>query len=104
MMLLLALVGVVKTIVHGARDPAGSQAACILASTIVIYALLGTIVVNVGTLYRFRLPYVLLQIIFATEGYRLVLAAAAKSRSAPVSTLPTASDASPNRASSTPLL
>jgi hypothetical protein len=40
--------------------------------TSIAYALLGTIVVNAGTLYRFRQPYVLLQIVLAVEGWRRV--------------------------------
>jgi hypothetical protein len=80
----LSLVGLVTTIVTRARTPALSQAAFILAFTIAVYALLGTVVVNVGTLYRFRLPYVLLQMIFAVEGFRILTTANAKSRSASV--------------------
>jgi hypothetical protein len=103
-MLPLAFFAMVMTIVNGTRTPATSQAAFILAVTMAVYALLGTVVVNVGTLYRFRLPYVLLQIIFAVEGYRLVLAAAVKSRSMNVPATPVAADRAPNRQSSAPLL
>jgi hypothetical protein len=41
---------------------------------LIAYALLGTVVLNAGTLYRFRQPYVLLQIILAVEGWRLIVA------------------------------
>ena len=41
---------------------------------LIAYALLGTVVTNAGTLYRFRQPYVLLQIILAVEGWRQIAA------------------------------
>jgi len=50
------------------------QVMFIVLLVLIAYALLGTVVMNAGTLYRFRQPYVLLQIILAVEGWRQIAA------------------------------
>ncbi|MGE3191563.1 MAG: hypothetical protein AB7N90_17900, partial [Vicinamibacterales bacterium] len=40
----------------------------LVAFVLAVYAILGTIVMNAGTLYRLRLPYVLIQFGFAVAG------------------------------------
>jgi uncharacterized membrane protein len=67
-----AAAGIVVALRNG--DSACRRQTVFIALVIVIiYSLLGTVVLNGGTLYRMRQPYVLLQIIFAVEGWRIIL-------------------------------
>jgi hypothetical protein len=95
----LALVAMIAALLRRAGTLSSVQAAFVAMILVVVYALLGTVVTNDGTLYRFRVPYVLLQIVFAAEGGRLVVQAwrdRAKSRLA-------VAGATPNARSSAPL-
>jgi hypothetical protein len=75
---LLIVVGAavaVITALRGLQGPVVRRQTIFIGLLVLIaYALLGTVVLNAGTLYRFRQPYVLLQIILAVEGWRQIVA------------------------------
>src|SRR5260370_27880504 len=73
LLILAGAVVAVITAVGGLNGPVvRRQMIFIVLLVLIAYALLGTVVLNAGTLYRFRQPYVLLQIILAVEGWRLI--------------------------------
>jgi hypothetical protein len=72
-MLPFAAVGVVAALRHR-EVTTRLPALFLLLFTLGCYGLLGTIVINAGTLYRMRLPFVLIQSVFAVAGFFAVLA------------------------------
>lgn len=69
LLLPFVVIGIVRTL-RRPRFFLRVQALFIVFFTVVIYGLLGTVVLNAGTLHRLRLPYVIVQVAFAAGALR----------------------------------
>jgi hypothetical protein len=65
-----ALVGLLASLSGTFGLAARRQSAFVTLLVVTVYTLQGTVVLNGGTLYRMRLPYVLLLFVFAAYGYQ----------------------------------